>query len=644
MAKPRLLGGFLSLVLVSALVSVPGVANAAAPFDSAPTPAITGEAVVGGSLTADPGAWSPEPTALGYQWLRDGEPIAEATADDYTLTAADLGAQVAVEVTASLEGYDTTTLSSSTVGPVTAGAFTSAPIPLVVGTLLTDRTLTVNAGTWAPAAALSYQWLRNGNPISGAVGTSYQLTSADTAQSIAVAVTGVRAGYTTATRTSASAVVGKASFTTKPVPKITGTAKLAQTLTAVPGTWAPSAAVTYVWKRDGITIPGATARTYKLTTADVNRRMTVTVTAARPGYTSVSLTSAKTATVTGHAFTYSPAPKVSGTRAVGRLLSASTATWSPMPSTVGYQWLRNGVAIPGATGKTYRLQAADLGKYVTVKVTAGRTGYTTTSRTASQGTAVVRGTLSAPTPAISGTPRAGATLTAATGTWSPSGVQITYQWLRNGVKITGATSKTYRLTSADLGKTIKVSVRGTKSGFTTLTKTSKSTVVITITKRIAGDGSYQIGTNLAAGTYATSTATRFCYWERVSGWSGSFDDIIANDLGAGQRIVTVYPSDVGLVTEGCGSWVKLSDLGVAPRSSVAAEAVVAVNAQVRPGLYQANDGSDGCYWARLSGFSGLLDDITDNYYGESARPIVRIFSTDKGFETSNCGGWVRIGS
>ncbi len=34
------------------------------------------------TLTADPGQWAPAATTYAYQWLRDGQPIGQATARD----------------------------------------------------------------------------------------------------------------------------------------------------------------------------------------------------------------------------------------------------------------------------------------------------------------------------------------------------------------------------------------------------------------------------------------------------------------------------------------------------------------------------------------------------------------------------------
>jgi hypothetical protein len=75
------------------------------------------------------------------------------------------------------------------------------------------------------------------------------------------------------------------------------------------------------------------------------------------------------------------APSISGTAAVGSVLSAVAAVWpavdnEPSAITQSYQWTRDGVAIAGATGAGYTVVAADAGTSVGLVVTAGRAGYT----------------------------------------------------------------------------------------------------------------------------------------------------------------------------------------------------------------------------------------------------------------------------
>ncbi|MGC5224756.1 tannase/feruloyl esterase family alpha/beta hydrolase [Micromonospora sp. DT81.3] len=64
------------------------------------------------------------------------------------------------------------------------------------------------------------------------------------------------------------------------------------------------------------------------------------------------------------------APVVSGQPDVGRTLSATPGEWAGENLAFSYRWLRDGVAIPGATAPTYLVRSADQGKALTVEVTA----------------------------------------------------------------------------------------------------------------------------------------------------------------------------------------------------------------------------------------------------------------------------------
>lgn len=67
-------------------------------------PKVQGKAVVGGTLTGTPGTWDKRGITFTYQWLRDGEPIADATRKTLRLTPADIGHRMSVRVTASRPG------------------------------------------------------------------------------------------------------------------------------------------------------------------------------------------------------------------------------------------------------------------------------------------------------------------------------------------------------------------------------------------------------------------------------------------------------------------------------------------------------------------------------------------------------------
>ena len=81
------------------------------------------------------------------------------------------------------------------------------------------------------------------------------------------------------------------------------------------------------------------------------------------------------------------------------------------------------------------------------------------------------------TPQVSGDIFVGGTVTADPGTWD-KGTSFTYQWLRDGNPIAGATSKTYRVPSSLLGRTLSVRVTASKDGVQTLTKTSAASAAL----------------------------------------------------------------------------------------------------------------------------------------------------------------------
>lgn len=78
-------------------------------------------------------------------------------------------------------------------------------------------------------------------------------------------------------------------------------------------------------------------------------------------------------------------------------------------------------------------------------------------------------------PSIGGTPKIGWVLKADAGTYLPADVDVTYQWLRDGAPVAGATGASYHLTGLDLGAVISVQVTVSAPGYTTASFTSEPT-------------------------------------------------------------------------------------------------------------------------------------------------------------------------
>ena len=129
-----------------------------------------------------------------------------------------------------------------------------------------------------------------------------------------------------------------------------------------------------------------------------------------------------------------------------------------------YQWLAGGSDIEDATGSSHLLTASQQGQTVHVKVTFTDDADNQESLTSAETLAVAAkpNTAAAGEPTISGTPQVEQTLTADTSGISDANglnnVSYQYQWLRDNADIAGQTNSTYRLVSADEGKTIRVRV------------------------------------------------------------------------------------------------------------------------------------------------------------------------------------------
>ncbi len=144
-------------------------------------------------------------------------------------------------------------------------------------------------------------------------------------------------------------------------------------------------------------------------------------------------------------------------------------------------------------------------------------------------------------PAISGTPQAGDTLTASTGTWTNSPSSYSYQWNANGTVISGATSSTYTLVSSEVGDTITVTVTATNSGgSTTATSASVGPVASGAPANTAApsiSGTAQVGDTLTASTGTwTNSPTSYSYqWNAngtaISGATSSTYTLVSTEVG-----------------------------------------------------------------------------------------------------------------
>jgi sugar lactone lactonase YvrE len=225
---------------------------------------------------------------------------------------------------------------------------------------------TVSFRVVASGTGITYTWLKDQVPISGATAATYTINSAQTADVgvYSVRVSGPGGGVDSAPGTLSVEPVGTGPImiTARPLSQNVNAGQSASfSITATgPG-------LTYQWLKNGTAIAGATSATYTIPSAQNSDIATYTVRVTSGATTqtaSADLTVGSSASI---AITSQPA---SVSVAPGQI---ATFTVEAFGTGITYQWSKNDTAIPGATASSYTIasvQTSDAGTY-TVRVTGG---------------------------------------------------------------------------------------------------------------------------------------------------------------------------------------------------------------------------------------------------------------------------------
>ena len=551
-----------------------------APFPPANTaaPVITGVAERGVTLNTSLGTWTGPDNIYAYQWQRDaGEGyvnISGATAATYTLVSDDEGATVRVLVTAS-DPDGTITQTSVATAPVTDAIPVNTAVPVINGTIQRGFTLTSAVGTWAGIGnSYAYQWQRSPDGatwtnIPAATTATYVVSQGDESDRLRVMVTATNPDGTASTPSAATILIPATPPVATTAPSFTGIAQRGNVLTGSQGTWsAVGNAYTYQWQRspDGTTwtaIAGATSLTYTLQTADESDFVRLSVTATNPDGT-VTASSSPTSVIVATPPVNTAVPTIVGTALRSASVSATAGTWSGVGNTYTARWQRstdNGTtwtSIPGATGFSYTIAVADEGSVIRALITA-----VNPDGTASKGSAATTLISSAPpvavsSPVITGAPLRGDTLNSTQGTWTGLGNAYSDQWQRSAdsgttwTNITGATSDSYTLTTADEGDLVRllitaVNLDATVSAPSNLTMAVSATPPVnTAVPGLAGAPARGLVLTSAVGTWnGVGDAFTFQWqrssngttWTNITGANGSSYQLAPADEGDLVRIV-----------------------------------------------------------------------------------------------------------
>ncbi|GAA4078291.1 hypothetical protein [Streptomyces shaanxiensis] len=162
----------------------------------------------------------------------------------------------------------------------------------------------------------------------------------------------------------------------------------------------------------------------------------------------------------------------------------------------------------------------------------------------------------------------------------------------------------------------------------------------------AGDGDFQVGTDVKPGTYRTTGNTDgMCYWERAKDSSGEMDSLLTNDNVTGTSYVTVKATDKLFTSSGCKDWEAVDDKAKgSPASAMAGEGgMFKVGVDIAPGTYKSTGNTDdSCYWERTKDAEHGIDSIIANN-NVTGTAVVTVNASDAYFKTTGCQDWKKSG-
>jgi hypothetical protein len=170
-------------------------------------------------------------------------------------------------------------------------------------------------------------------------------------------------------------------FTTRPTLNLDGVSLPGSQLTcSLVGDWAPKPTSVYFdFFLSGTKISSATGSTSAkliITNDMIGKSITCSSRASMQGYRTLASTESESKIVSGFGISF---PTIQGEVRVGQTLLASVAGWGSSAS-LSFQWLRDAVAIPGATSSSYIVSSGDVNRLISVRVTGTSPGFQTAVR------------------------------------------------------------------------------------------------------------------------------------------------------------------------------------------------------------------------------------------------------------------------
>ena len=226
-----------------------------------------------------------------YQWFRDTAAIQGANNSAYSVTNADVNAEISVQVSTTKIGYEKGIFVSSP-AQVSAREFMRIPVPQILGRPNAFSTLSVPKSAWGTQTNLVFSWLRDGVKVLEEHNGKYPLAISDVGSKISVQVCGSRTGYITKCLDSLSTPeIDLAQFGKRPKPTLSfNLAKGVGQMSVRSEVWPSSVQVSYIWYVNGRRLDSVNSNSVQLSEIADAKTVQVIVVASSSGYKTIEQT------------------------------------------------------------------------------------------------------------------------------------------------------------------------------------------------------------------------------------------------------------------------------------------------------------------------------------------------------------------
>lgn len=243
----------------------------------------------------------PGATTVRYQWVLNGQAIAQADEATFTPTPEMAGGALSVVATGYAVGREPSPPAQSAPQAVGAAEWYAigAKYPGITGKARVGQKLTALGMNWVSYSSVkptgfapTYRWLRNGRAIKGATSSTYRLSAKDKGKRIQVVEYPRAPGYETSSRARSEPTrkvrIGKLATSR---PKIRGKAKVGKVVKAATPGWTRATKFRYQWLIGKEALRGATSKKLRITRSMKGKKLRVRVTGTKKGFRKAGVTS-----------------------------------------------------------------------------------------------------------------------------------------------------------------------------------------------------------------------------------------------------------------------------------------------------------------------------------------------------------------